>query len=77
MLGRYLHRGLASPRDPEQARVWFKRALDNGVRDASAELAKINAEQAAQTQQEPIELTESMTLPAEPAKAPGPQLLHQ
>ncbi len=70
-------RGLASPADPEQAQIWFQRALDNGVSEAAAELAKINAQQAAQTRPEPVELTESMTLSERSAKAQGPQLLHQ
>lgn len=76
MVGRYLHRGLVSQPDPEQARIWFKRALDNGVGEASAELARLNAEQAAQNPLEPIELGPSMAVAAEATRAPGPQLIH-
>jgi TPR repeat protein len=41
MLGRYLARGLAGPKDPAEARLWFERALAHGVQEVRAELAAL------------------------------------
>jgi len=76
MLGRYLRMGLASPPDPEQARIWFKRALDSGVSEAATELAILNAEQASHGRPEPIELTEAARIQPAAKSETGPQLIH-
>ena len=43
MLGRYLARGLAGPRNPAEARVWLERAVAQGLTDAKADLAALPA----------------------------------
>ena len=72
MLGRYLRRGLAGPADPVQAELWFTRAAQNGVREAAAELALINADKAAAAAAA-VPPPESNAA-AETVK--GPQLIH-
>jgi TPR repeat protein len=76
MLGRYLRLGLAGPPDIEEARVWFKRALDSGLSEAATELANLNAEQSAHARPEPIELTDALRVKAVPRSETGPQLIH-
>ncbi len=41
MLGRYLARGLAGERDPDQARQWLERAVAQGLAEARADLAAL------------------------------------
>ena len=41
MLGRYLARGLAGERQPEEARVWLQRALAQGLGEVEADLAAL------------------------------------
>jgi TPR repeat protein len=42
MLGRYLRKGLASPANPTEARLWLRRALDLGVTEAAQDLAELD-----------------------------------
>jgi hypothetical protein len=72
MLGRYLRRGLAGPADPSQAELWFTRAAQNGVREAAAELALINADKAAAATAAAPSPDANVT--TETVK--GPQLIH-
>ena len=43
MLGRYLARNLAGEQNIEAARVWFERAVAQGLQDAKADLASLPA----------------------------------
>ena len=38
MLGQYLAQGLAGPRDTIEARLWFERAIAQGIGEAQGEL---------------------------------------
>ena len=76
MLGRYLRLGLAGPPDIEEARVWFKRALDSGLSEAATELANLNAQQSANVRPEPIELTDKLRVQTVAKSETGPQLIH-
>jgi hypothetical protein len=68
--------GLAGPPDIEEARLWFKRALDSGLSEAATELATLNAQQSAHTRPEPIELTDGLRVQAAAKSETGPQLIH-
>ncbi len=82
MLGRYLRLGLAGPPDAEEARIWFKRALDSGLNEAAKELANLNAQQSAHARPEPVELTDALRVrtltkgETGTTSEPGPQLIH-
>jgi len=41
MLGRYLARGLTGVRDPVEARLWFERALAQGLTEVQGDLAHL------------------------------------
>jgi TPR repeat protein len=41
MLGRYLARGLVTPPNPDEARVWLDRALAQGLTEARGDLSAL------------------------------------
>jgi TPR repeat protein len=77
MLARYLALGIAGPANLEEARVWFKRAQDNGIAEAAVEMRRYDAAATAPATSTPIELTESLEIHPPPQTTASLQLINR